>query len=225
MLKVAPAILEESMSRVRERMQSVSGLVPFVQVDICDGKFVPSITVGASADKAEFVSLRQLATETKLGVELDMMVEISSRVEEWLEAIVACGPGAVVLHYGSVSSSEDWVKVVATLREQGVVMGLGVHIDTPLSDVVELAHTHNFNYLQVMGIESVGYGGQEFSDKALSIIQEINKELPGMMLSVDGGVNLNTIESLKRAGVSQVAVGSAIFNASNKEEVIRLLQA
>jgi pentose-5-phosphate-3-epimerase len=46
-----------------------------------------------------------------------------------------------------------------------------------------------------------------------------------MRVSVDGGVNLNTVESIKRVGVQQLAAGSAIFKAENKEEAIRLLAA
>jgi len=224
MIKVAPAILEESMSVVKERIQSVSGLVPFVQVDICDGKFVPSTTIGAAADEAEFATIGQLAREVKLGIELDMMVELGNDAANWLAAIAACKPSAVVLHYGSVQDG-SWADIVKALKEMGVVVGLGVHIGTPLSDAIDLVHRYNFSYIQVMGIERVGYGGQEFSDKALEIIKELRKAQPDLRVSVDGGVNLNTVESIKREGVQQLAAGSAIFNVENKREVIRLMQA
>lgn len=227
MIRVAPAILEQNFKELAERFRSVSGLVPFVQVDICDGKFVPSKTFGSDAKEESFKKLNKLTKEYKLDIELDMMVRLDADTDnmfdKWMSAIKLSGAKSVVLHYGSTESK--WSEIFKALDNGELMIGLSIHIDTPLGDAINLLNKHNFKYVQVMGIEKVGYGGQSFTDKTLGIIEDIHKELPNILVSVDGGINLNTVDNLKRAGVQQLVAGSAIFNASNKGEIIRLLQA
>lgn len=222
-IRVLPAILEVDIDTIEERFKTVQGLVSAVQVDVCDGQFVPSITFGATGDEVDFIKLKEFSTKYGLSIELDMMVEFGSDIGKWLKAIELSGAKAVVLHYGSVEDDVAWAEAFGKLADSDILVGLGVHIDTPLQDAVELFKQYHFNYIQVMGIERVGYGGQEFSNKAIDIIHKLQDELPGVPVSVDGGVNLNTIEQIKRAGVSAVAAGSAIYKADNKAEVIRLL--
>ena len=220
-MRVLPAILELDINVIEERFKAVQGLVSAVQVDVCDGAFVPSLTFGATGNEADFIKLKELSIKYDLSIELDMMVELEDGVDRWLKAVELSGAKAVVLHYGSVDSA--WGEVFDKLSDSDVWVGLSVHIDSPLQDIVRLFKQYDFKYIQVMGIERVGYGGQEFSNKAIDIIKKLQDDLPEVLMSVDGGVNLNTIEQIRHTGVSAVVAGSAIYKADNKQEVIRLL--
>ncbi len=220
-IQVIPAILEASFADVEKRFAKVSGLVPMVQVDICDGKFVPSRTVGYDGRVESFDKLSTLASEHSLQIELDMMVRLDDNLNRWLTNIKASGAKRAVLHFGSTN---NWSDVFAIIGESEAKIGLAIHIDTSLLDVYELLDNYDFDLVQVMGIAKVGYGGQSFDKKALNIVRSIKAKYPDMLISADGGVNIDTASSLVRAGVNNLVAGSAIFKSGNPQQAIDKLK-
>jgi len=223
-IKVVPAILEQDFIKIESMFNNVSGIVNVVQVDVCDGKFVPSKTFGSAGHEDSFIQLHKLANGTELCIELDMMVDldadINSMFDKWMSVVKCSGATRVVFHVGS---TVKWGTLFDSLKEVDIVVGLGIHIDSDRGLVSNLLKDYDFKFAQVMGIEKVGYGGQSFSDLALDVIQWLQIEFPNLELSVDGGVNLNTAPKLVSAGVTQLTAGSAIFRSDNIEEAIRLL--
>lgn len=224
MIKIVPAILESDFAKIEERFKTVSGLVPMVQVDICDGKFVPSKTIGSAGCSESFERLRDLAEKYNMKIELDMMVDLDidivGRFDKWMSALKVSGATQVVLHFGS---TYNWTGVFDALAGSDMIIGLAVHIDSDLQEVANLLDKYNFKYIQVMGIEKVGHGGQSFDNRALDIIKTLRAKYPALLVSVDGGVNMSTAASLIAAGAAQLAAGSAIYKASNPQESIEEL--
>jgi ribulose-phosphate 3-epimerase len=224
-VEIVPAILEEDILTIEERIKMVAGSVSLVQVDICDGVFVPSKTYGAAGTHAEFEGLRVLAEAHGVKTELDMMVQLGASGTEsynsWKETLLSSGAERIILHMGA---TPDWRDITEALHGAGIRVGLAVHIGTNLEDVYTLLDTYTFTFVQVMGIARVGYGGQPFDTEALVLIAALRKQYPEMTIAVDGGVNNDTALLLRAAGATQLAAGSTIFKSSNPQAAIENLQ-
>ena len=222
---IIPAILEEEFAEIEQKFKVVSGLVSMVQVDICDGEFVPSVTFGSSGSGEDFEKLKKSAQENDIEYELDMMVNLDAYgrdvLTRWITAIKIAQPQKVVFHFGSTT---QWDEVFKSLEGRDIEIGLGIHIDTNMFDAVQLLKKYNFGYVQVMGIEKVGFGGQEFSEKALGKIKELFQEFPFLPVSVDGGVNIESAPKLISTGITMLVAGSAVFKTENPQVAIAKLQ-
>ena len=72
-----------------------------------------------------------------------------------------------------------------------------------------------------MGINHVGFQGEPFDERVIEKVKAVRAKYPEMIISVDGGVSLETAPKLIEAGVSRLIVGSAIFNSDNFIESIQ----
>ena len=71
-----------------------------------------------------------------------------------------------------------------------------------------------------MGIEKIGFQGQEFSEKVIDKIKELKKRKSEIIISVDGGVDLKNAPALIEAGATRLVSGSAILKSDNIKKTI-----
>jgi ribulose-phosphate 3-epimerase len=90
-------------------------------------------------------------------------------------------------------------------------MGLGIMNTTPEALMHELIP--QFDYLQVMGIASIGAQGQPFDERTLTTVHTLRERYPSLEIAIDGAVNETTIPRLVEAGANRFAPGSAIAKA------------
>ena len=213
-IEIIPAILEKSFTKVEKKIKQVEKFVDFVQVDICDGKFVPSKTVASAGCEVSFLRLKQLTK--KVGLELDMMVNldvsIKGRFEKWLKGLEVSGAKRVVFHFGS---TKRWNRVFEFIKKSKVLkkaeIGLAVQIQHKAREYNKLFEKYNFEYIQFMGIEKIGYGGQKLTPKVYQKIKSFKKKYPDVKISIDGGVKIDNAQKLKKAGATRLVSGSGIF--------------
>jgi ribulose-phosphate 3-epimerase len=86
-------------------------------------------------------------------------------------------------------------------------------------------YREKIQFIQLMGIDNVGFQHQAFDEKVLGKIKEVRIKFPGLPISIDGGVSLETAPELIAAGADRLVVGSAIFNAENPIEAIHNLKS
>lgn len=222
--EIIPALMPTSYDDIQSAALSVRNSVSIMQLDIMDGKYVPEPTWPYSGKgKHELNEIitgeRGLPQWEDLNYELDLMVQ---RPEEELEKWLGIGASRVIFHLASV---HDWSRiteidpVVRTFLEIGVA--ITVHDD--LEKVYELLDTSTVDFVQCMGIARIGYQGEAFNPDILAVITELRAHYPQLVISVDGGVNLDSIESLKEAGVTRFVAGSAIFGQGIPKENIHNL--
>ena len=222
--EILPAILEKTFSEIKEKIMQTQDFVDFVQVDICDGKFVPSKTVASTGCHGFFLKLKKITK--KVGLELDMMVDldikIKGRFEKWLNAIKISEAKRVVFHFGS---TQKWNEIFNFLKTSDILkkveIGLAVQIQHKEKDYVKLFEKYNFDYIQFMGIEKIGYGGQKLTPKVYQKIKSFKKKYPKIPISVDGGVKIENAKKLKEAGATRLVSGSGLFKAENIETRIK----
>jgi ribulose-phosphate 3-epimerase len=210
-MEIIPAILPKNFREIEEKIELIVGLSPLVQIDICDGKFVPSTTWPYWKQDENFEQIlreeRGMPEWEKINYEFDLMVSEPTvdDARKWLSA----GAERVVLHY---ESSKDLAPVIDVL--QGLVeIGIAVSQTTQLDELKK--YSDKIQYIQVMGIRKAGFQGQKFESGTADRVKEAKNMFPNLKVQVDGGVSLETASLLKHAGVDRLVVGSALFNSEN----------
>lgn len=215
-MEIIPAILPKKFSEIEEKIELIKGISNIVQIDICDGKFVPTITWPYWKTDENFEAIireeRGMPEWESINYEFDLMIDNPNAddARKWLSA----GAEKIILH---MESSKDLNPVIDVLH--GLVeIGIAIGNQTPIEDLKK--YIDKIQYIQVMGIRKAGFQGQKFENGALDKVKEIKNAFPNIKIQVDGGVNIDTAILLKDAGVDRVVVGSALFNSENIVDTI-----
>lgn len=221
-MKIIPAILPKKFSEIEEKIELLAGFVSNVQVDICDGKFVPTITWPNWKTDENFEAIlreeRGMPEWESFDYEFDLMVSEPGpeEVKKWLMA----GASRIVLH---LASSKDLNPALDTLQNL-VEVGIAIQPTTSLEELKP--YIEKINYIQIMGIRKAGFQGQPFEMQTLEKIKEVKAAFPNLLIQIDGGVSLENADLLKEAGADRLVVGSALFESDNIvdtfEEMTRL---
>lgn len=212
-MEIIPAILPKNFREIEEKIELLIGLSKKVQIDICDGKFVPSITWPYwKADQRPDENFEAILKEERgmpewedFDYEFDLMIDNPSEddVRKWLSA----GAERIILH---LHSSKDLDPVIGVLG--GLVqIGIAINTTTDINDLKKYAD--RIQYVQVMGIRKAGFQRQKFEMSTIDKVKEVKQAFPNLSVQVDGGVSLETAALLKEAGVDRVVAGSAIFDS------------
>ena len=234
MIEVIPAILPKDLDDLRDRMAQVSGLAPMVQIDVCDGKFVSSKSwpyVKGGMEEFERIKAEDEGFPfwDSLDFEIDLMVR---HPEEVVDSWVMAGAKRLVIH---LESAPNVLKIIEKLRGEygtakdeafGLEIGVGMDIQTPNEDVYEILDMIDedgdsiIDFVQFMGIDNVGFQGQEFDDRVLEKISDLRNQYPNIQISVDGGVNFDNAADLISAGATRLISGSAVFESGDIAEAV-----
>lgn len=225
---IIPAILPSSRADLDEKLSRLQGKeVTRVQIDVVDGRFASPATWPYAEGSEQFAQMiangETLPYLGELKYEIDLMVQDPDQV---LGMWVAAGASKITLH---AESTNYLAHVMAGLRKEYghdkdfapdlISFGLAVNVFTdialldPYMDQVE--------YVQFMGIASIGKQGEPFDTRVLDKIRMFKKRNPNVKVQVDGGVSLMTAPDLLDAGVHELVVGSALWRASNLEVELR----
>ncbi|MDQ2932999.1 MAG: HisA/HisF-related TIM barrel protein [bacterium] len=219
-IETLPAVLPKDFAELAEKIDLVKDMVKTVQIDVCDGQFVPSATWPYNKHDDSFQKILKeedgLPGWQTLNFEIDLMVnKPETVVDEW----VIAGATRIIIH---AESRGDVSGAIESLQGRAEV-GLALNLDTPI-DVIE-KYKEKITSVQCMGIFHIGYQGEEFDTRVVEKVREVKNKYPDMVVSVDGGVNMNNAQDLIDAGATRLIVGSAIFNSDNFIEAIQQFKA
>ena len=150
--------------------------------------------------------------------EIDLMIENPESVwRDWIRA----GASRIIVH---LESTENMPKILKEFKEENVSkdsflysqIGIAVQIDTKNEKLYP--YLEDIDFVQCMGIEKIGFQGQEFDERVLEKIKDIKKMKPDLTVTVDGGMDEKTIPLVRDAGAERVAVGSALYESENIKE-------
>lgn len=218
-IEIIPAIMPKSYEDLTERVRMFVGAVPFVQLDIMDGKFVPNRSWPHIPGDEHFKQMEKeqegMPDWDKIDFEADLMVsDPEHEVSQW----VAAGARRIIVH---VESMKDFDVIRAAVPIGIVELGLAINTTTPLSDLEP--YLDRIEFIQCMGIEKIGFQGQPFDERVIQHICKIRARLPEMPISVDGAVNFDTACCLVEAGATRLVSGSAILESDDVRSAIRNL--
>ncbi len=211
-LEIIPAIIPKNYDDLREKVSLVKDFVAHIQVDITDGVFVPSKSWPYTDLVWSSGIFLELPCSVFCNFEFDLMVQ---NPEENIDDFIAEGAKRITLH---IESTNNIVELVSRLKGR-VEVGLAFNMETPFEPYKFLLSEVDF--VQLMGIEKIGFQGEPFSEKVFEKIKDLKKIKSDVIISIDGGVNLENASRLIEVGVSRLVVGSSIFKSENIEETIK----
>jgi len=211
---IAPSILSADGGKLAEEIVAVEKAgADWIHVDVMDGQFVPNITMGPAIIAA-------LRKTTKLPFDVHLMI---NNPDNFIEAFADAGADYITVH---IEASHHLHRTVELIKKLGKKAGVSLNPATPLHSIEEILP--GINLLLIMSVNP-GFGGQKFIPGALPKIQrasEMIAKLPQKpLLEVDGGVNLQNIASIARAGADVLVAGAAVFGATDYAQTVAALKA
>jgi ribulose-phosphate 3-epimerase len=218
MIEIVPAILPKNYEDLKNKIALVRGAAPLAQIDICDGVFVSSKTWPFESNLDEH--FHKILNEEEgipfwedIDFELDLMV--ADAVQNF-DIYIKLGAKRIVFHIeavGDLKEFKNFLEGIDMYIKEMTDIGIAIDIKTPLEQIFPLIN--NIDFVQCMGIDRVGFQEQEFDEKVLEKIKILKEKFPDLVISVDGGVDLENAPALVSAGASRLVIGSAIFNTDD----------
>ncbi len=212
--KVAPSLLSADFSCLRDEIKRIEKHgAEWVHLDIMDGHFVPSITIGPLVVKA-------LRPHTELFMDAHLMV---TDPERQVKPFVEAGVDLLTIQYEATAHLD---RVLRIIKKAGIKTGVALNPATP-PGVLD----YIWPLLDLVLVMSVnpGEGGQEFIPAALPKIEALAREIKdrglSTILEVDGGINRQNAREIIAAGATVLVAGSAVFKADNGMNLIREVSA
>ena len=205
---IAPSILSADFGRLADEIADVDRAgCDWIHVDVMDGHFVPNLTIGPPV-------IRWIRKVTKLPLDVHLMIdEPGHSLEDYREA----GAEWMTIH---VEACRDVMQTLKKIRSLGAKAGISLR---PKTDAKALdPYLKSVDLILVMTVEP-GFGGQQFMPEMLEKVRVLRTRFSGL-ISVDGGVNLETASRAAHEGADVFVAGSAIFKESDRKEYIAKLR-
>ena len=215
MLELAPSILSADFARLCEQVRAAcQGGASVIHVDIMDGHFVPNLTIGPPVVK----SLRKV---TDLPLDCHLMIE---NPDEFIPVFAELGVNWISVHQEACRHLNRTLHLVKSHDCQaGVVINPATPVET-LTEVLDIV-----DYVLVMSVNP-GFGAQKFIPSTMHKMRRLaeirNQRGLNYRIEVDGGVALDTIADVVRAGAEILVAGNAVFGSGDpKKNAEALLRA
>jgi len=212
---IAPSILSADFARLGEEVRAViEAGADSIHFDVMDNHYVPNLTIGPQVCEA----LRKHGITAPIDVHL-MVKPVDRIVPDFAKA------GATWISFHP-EASEHVDRSVELIREHGCRPGLVFNPATPLNWLDHLID--KVDLILLMSVNP-GFGGQKFIGSALAKLQQARQRIDAsgrqIRLEIDGGVKVDNIREIARAGADTFVAGSAIFGAKDYKATITAMRA
>jgi ribulose-phosphate 3-epimerase len=184
-------------------LAAIKGGATIVHLDVMDGHFVPNITIGPPI-------VKWLRPVTDATFDVHLMIENADR---FIPDFAAAGANWISVHQEACPHLNRTLQLI---EQHGCKPGVVINPATPVETLIEVLDM--VNLVLVMSVNP-GFGGQKFIPGAvhkIAKLAQLRRERGlSFRIEVDGGVGLNTIGEVVRAGAELLVAGSAVFDGHN----------
>lgn len=202
---IAPAILADNPTAYKEQVDRVSGLAERVHIDITDGEFAPSFTVGVN----------DLWAPEGWTVDIHLM---ANNLQEYVPKLVALRPNMIIVH---AEANSDVLQALNQIKQAGVRAGLALLRPTVPQTVAPMIQAADHILIFSGDLGRFGGTANLMQLEKIRLVKNIN---PNVEIGWDGGVMVDNAYSLVQGGVDILNVGAAIQKATDPAAVFAKLQ-
>jgi ribulose-phosphate 3-epimerase len=210
--QIAPSLLSSDFAQLGKQIELLMDAgAQVMHVDVMDGHFVPPITIGPLIVDA----IRDLVKGRGGTIDVHLMIE---RPERHVEAFAKAGADIITVHPEATPHIHYTLKLI---RELGCAAGVVINPGTPVEAVEPVAGIVDLCLLMSV---NPGWGGQKYIPSSTDRVARLRELLPDeVVLEIDGGISLETIDEARDAGAQLFVAGSSVFNAPDPVAAFREL--
>jgi ribulose-phosphate 3-epimerase len=210
MPEIVPSILSADFARLADEIARVERAgAAMLHLDVMDGHFVPNLTIGPPV-------VESIRKATKAHLDVHLMIE---NPERYASDFVHAGANSVSVHYEAARHLDGTLELI---KNAGAKAGVVLNPATPvavLEDVLPVA-----DYVLLMSVNP-GFGGQKLIPYVLDKVRKLcamrRERRLALPVEIDGGVHLDNLAEVVRAGCDWIVTGSAIFHSADPEATVR----
>tara|TARA_B100000945_G_C20286234_1_gene551142 strand:+ start:185 stop:826 length:642 start_codon:yes stop_codon:yes gene_type:complete len=205
MRNISPSILSANFQDIFNHIRLFEKLgITRLHLDVMDGNFVPNLTFGP-------IVIKSIREHTNLHLESHLMI---TNPHNYIKDYAVAGSDTIIIHQ---EASKDIIDDLKKIQDYGKLSGIALNPDTSeekLDSIIQY-----LDYILIMSVYP-GFGGQKFINDTLIKMNKIVKLVKNqnILVSVDGGVGLDTISNIYKTGIDITVVGSALLNSNNIKE-------
>ncbi|MBP9803249.1 MAG: hypothetical protein KBD14_03000 [Candidatus Pacebacteria bacterium] len=228
-MEIIPAILTNNYEDLKNKISLVRGFSSIVQIDICDGEFVRTMTwpfyAKASKDTPfleghldkYFLSILNEREGMPFWEDIDFELDLMTfDALTNFDIYSKLSPKRMIFHLEAFENVEEFREALEGFDpylKDMIEFGIAISPNTDIAILDKFISLVSF--VQFMGIENIGHQGEEFSPKVFENIKKFKNKYPDFIVSVDGGVDLHIASELKKLGVDRIVSGSAIYSSDD----------
>jgi ribulose-phosphate 3-epimerase len=206
-IRIIPAVLTKEPAELAKMLNAAVKYTDFVQIDIMDGQFVPSLSI-------HWQDIQKVSP--KPGWEAHLMV---NSPEKELAGYHAAGAQKAIFHFEATGNPQA---VIAAAHRLNLKIGMAVNPPTAVNTILPLAdQVDSILFMSVIP----GYYGAPFIPEVLEKVRQLHLLRPDLSLSIDGGIGEKNLLEVAATGVSEICIGSGIFRQSDPAAAFYRLSA
>lgn len=211
-IEIMPSILAADMGNLEAAIRQCERAgADQIHMDIMDGVFVPNISMGPAV-----VAMADRVTDLPMDVHLMLL-----QPQNHIEAFAKAGSDTIMIHIEADCHVEDTLRKI---RDLGCKAGITVNPPTPVDSIFQCLEKGLVDEVLIMSVNP-GFGGQKYIAAVETKVAEIRRRFPDMQISIDGGIDLETVKPAAAHGANLFVAGTSLFKSADMKTAIETMRA